>query len=64
MSLTTGLTGVLVASTVAGSASQAGVGVATTSAQISNGWNGVALNEASLNAKEHEAVRVPPITGG
>jgi len=64
MTLTSGLTGALVAVTVAGSASQAGVSVATTGAQISNGWNGVALNKASLDAKAHEAVTVPPITGG
>jgi len=64
MTITSGLTGALITTTIAGEVSQAGVGVATTSTQISNGWNGVALTKTSLDAKEHEAVTVPPISGG
>lgn len=57
-----GLTSILVVTAVVPSASQAGVSIATTTAQVQNGWNGVALNEASLDAKEHEAINVPPVS--
>jgi hypothetical protein len=59
--LTTAMTNGILYVTTAGIASSAASGSATTVAQISNGWNNVAVKKADMDAQLPAAVEIPPV---